>query len=92
VAIFAAEQEAIRSIWTTAEDYAPFNVNVTTKDPGDISADSRNLRVVIGGTDFRDRNDGGTSLFNSFTDPGYPNTVYVFYISKDPTEFRSNDI
>ena len=88
-----AEQEAIKSIWATvAEDYAPFNVNVTTKDPGDISSNSHNLRVVIGGTDFRDSNDGGTSLFNSFTDPGYPNTVYVFSISKDPTETRSSDI
>src|SRR5262245_42335430 len=34
----AAEQSAIQSIWQqVAEDYAPFNLNVTTVDPGDFS-------------------------------------------------------
>ena len=43
------EAATIEEIWKrVAEDYAPFNVDVTTIDPGNLSA-ANNIRVVIGG-------------------------------------------
>ena len=45
----ATEISNITEIWKrVAEDYAPFNIDVTTIDPGNLSA-SNNMRVVIGG-------------------------------------------
>jgi hypothetical protein len=89
------EAQAIRHVWArVAEDYAPFNVNVTTVDPGDFSHGSQNLRVVITGEDFRSgENAGGLGRINAFTRVGDPNVVYVFSISKgaeaDPAGLRS---
>jgi len=43
------EVASIEEIWKrVAEDYAPFNVDVTTIDPGNLNA-ANNIRVVIGG-------------------------------------------
>jgi len=43
------EAATIEEIWRrVAEDYAPFNVDVTTIDPGNLNA-ANNIRVVIGG-------------------------------------------
>src|SRR5262249_26472584 len=73
------ELSAIREIWArVAEDYAPFNLDVTTVDPGDFS-DGRGLRVAIGGSasDWLGVPAGGISWIDSFTD-GDENTVYVF--------------
>jgi methionine-rich copper-binding protein CopC len=45
-----AEIASIEEIWRrVAEDYAPFNVDVTTTDPGNLNA-ANNIRVVIGGS------------------------------------------
>ncbi|WP_019498919.1 Calx-beta domain-containing protein [Pseudanabaena sp. PCC 6802] len=45
----ATEIANITEIWKrVAEDYAPFNIDVTTIDPGNMSA-ANNMRVVIGG-------------------------------------------
>jgi serralysin len=43
------EVASIEEIWKrVAEDYAPFNVDVTTIEPGNLNA-ANNIRVVIGG-------------------------------------------
>jgi hypothetical protein len=73
-----AEQLAIQQIWQrVAEDYSPFNVNVTTKAPTDIndliksgSTDTRwGVRVAIGGSssDWFGSTAGGVAYLNSFT-------------------------
>ncbi len=72
-----AEQLAIQQIWQrVAEDFSPFNVNVTTKAPTDIndlikssSTDSRwGVRVAIGGSssDWFGSAAGGVAYLNSF--------------------------
>src|SRR4028118_1514117 len=44
------EVASVEEIWRrVAEDYAPFNVDVTTIDPGNLNA-ANNIRVVIGGS------------------------------------------
>ena len=73
-------QEQIIDIWEhVAEDFAPFDVDVTTEEP-----DGRFLRVAIGGrsTDWFDApqtNSGinGVAFGHAFT-PGNRNVVYVF--------------
>jgi len=82
------EQDEIRSLWAlVAEDYAPFNINVTTvdPDPGNLHPERPYLRVVISGaSDFTGNNLGGVSekdwdgSFDSYSDPDDPNIVYVF--------------
>lgn len=76
----ATEITAIRNIWErVAEDFAPFNLDVTTVDPGNY-ADGRGLRVVIGGnnTDWWKNGGSGISGIGSFTNPQLPNVVFVF--------------
>jgi hypothetical protein len=47
----AAEQDIIQSIWQrVAEDYAVFDVNVTTQDPGFAAIDRVNLADTVFGT------------------------------------------
>lgn len=78
--------DAIREIWAhVAEDYAPFNVNVTTVDPGDFSHNSHNLRVVITGEDVSPDNNGGVAMNDSFTAESLENVVYVFSRSGQTT-------
>lgn len=75
----AAELDAIREIWgRVAEDFAPFNINVTTVDPRDFG-DGHGIHVVIGGhyNDWYRVRVGGVSFNNSFTNH-LPNTVFVF--------------
>lgn len=44
-----AELNSIQEIWTrVAEDYAPFNINVTTVDPGNLT-NGRTAKMAIGG-------------------------------------------
>ena len=46
-----AEQDAIRTIWlSVAEDYAPFDVNVTTQDPGLAAIDRSGTGDLVYGT------------------------------------------
>lgn len=82
-----AEQDAIKKIWQrVAEDYAPFNIDVTTVNPVSFN-NKQALHVVIGGfasnwyqTDVRNESRDattGTSSASSFTDNS-PNVVYVF--------------
>ena len=82
----AKEKEEIRQIWArVAEDYSPFDVNVTTHYYGELT-DGIALKVAIGGhpTDWyvdwqtSSETPPGTSSVGSFTDPNKPNVVFVF--------------
>ncbi|MCI0359437.1 MAG: choice-of-anchor D domain-containing protein [Planctomycetaceae bacterium] len=73
-----SEVAAIREIWTRiAEDYAPFNIDVTTIDPG-LSA-SGAARVAIGGhySDWYGSSAGGVAYVGGYTN-SMPNIAYVF--------------
>jgi hypothetical protein len=66
-----------------AEEFSPFNVNVTTVSPGTF-VDYNSMRVVIGGdgkngpdTYWTGVRAGGIGYVGGFTN-AYPNTVYVF--------------
>lgn len=73
-----AELVAINEIWERiAEKYSPFNINVTTVNPGTL-ANGYALRVVIGGDGtWTEQSCGGLAYVGSFTNSD-PNTVYVF--------------
>jgi len=74
-----AEIAAIDEIWArVAEDYAPFNINVTTAPPRSV-ADRVAARVAIGGsyTDWYGSAAGGVSYVGGFSTAA-PNVAYVF--------------
>jgi hypothetical protein len=76
----SAELAVINQVWQrVAEDFAPFNLNVTTVNPGDF-ADRKALRVSIGGSwqTWYGANAGGVAQRGSFTDEDLVNTVFVF--------------
>lgn len=81
----ADDQEIIRDIWkAVAEDFAPFDINVTTHFYGEIN-DGQGLRVAIGGSSAdwyvdpaQQGRPTGTSNSGSFDDPTKSNVVYVF--------------
>jgi len=72
------ELASIRQIWArVAEKYSPFNVNVTTVNPGSF-LNGQALRVVIGGTGtWTGGTYGGVANVGSFYDV-CANAVYVF--------------
>ncbi|MGF1479153.1 MAG: Calx-beta domain-containing protein [Cyanophyceae cyanobacterium] len=75
----SSELGRIEKIWQrVAEDYAPFNVDITTIDPGDFSAKS-GLRVVIGGSSksWFGKSAGGVAFINSWRWSS-DTPVYVF--------------
>ena len=83
-----AELERIQFIWQrVAEDFAPFNINVTTEDPGaaaltkgDVAGDTTwGTRAVIGGScyDWFGIGAGGVSYVNVFGD-GSAGPSFVF--------------
>ncbi len=75
----SSELANIREIWErVSEDFAPFNVDVTTEDPGNFVAGG-NLRVAIGGSsyDWYGAGAGGVAYVNSYSS-FIANTVYVF--------------
>lgn len=75
------ELRRIEEIWyRVAEDFAPFNVNVTTVDPGSYN-DFQSLLVSIGGAGgwYSTLNPvGGVALLNGFSSNTASNTVFVF--------------
>jgi len=97
VAGFSAfEQERIQQIWQhVAEDFIPFNVNVTTQQPADINDLIRNdatqdtrwgVRVVIGGnSQWYGQTAGGTADINSF------NKIYMNAPNIDTPAFVFED-
>lgn len=75
----AGDIAAIDEIWArVAEDYAPFNLNVTTIPPPKI-ADRVAARVAIGGSysDWYGSSAGGVSFVGGFSS-GASNVAYVF--------------
>ena len=73
-----AEQALITEVWQrVSEDFAPFDVNVTTVEPADFS-NGVALRVSIGGDGaWTGSTLGGVAYLDSFTN-SLPNTVFVF--------------
>jgi hypothetical protein len=74
----ASELTAIHDVWAyVAEDYAPFNINVTTADPGSYP-DGVALKVVVGGDGlWTGGTFGGISYVGAFTN-STPNVSFVF--------------
>ena len=71
------ELRRIEEIWyRVAEDFAPFNVNVTTVDPGTYN-NFETILVSIGGDGAWFGAAGGVAFLNAFNN-GASNTVYVF--------------
>ncbi|NEP59470.1 MAG: S8 family serine peptidase [Symploca sp. SIO2G7] len=73
------ELETITEIWQrVAEDFAPFNVDITTIEPSDFSA-TEAIRVVIGGSsqDWYDFAAGGLAFVDSWRWDG-DTPVFVF--------------
>jgi hypothetical protein len=73
------EQNLIKNIWArVAEDYAPFNINVSTAYYGSFD-NGKALHVVIGGnnTDWLKENASGIASINSFSNSA-PNVVFAF--------------
>lgn len=84
----AAELEAIQQVWQrVSEDYAPFNLDVTTEDPGvdglrrtSSSDDSFGVRVVVSPTTSWYPNAGGVAYIGvySITNTGNDLPAFVF--------------
>lgn len=75
----SSELHVIEEVWRrVAEDYAPFNINVTTVDPGNLT-NGRTLKVAIGGSysDWFGSAAGGVGYVGGFSNSA-PNTVFVF--------------
>jgi hypothetical protein len=73
------ELNSIQEIWArVSEKYSPFNIDVTTVDPGNLT-NRRTLKVVIGGTGgWLGAPAGGVAYVGSFADSSLVNTVFVF--------------
>lgn len=71
------ELRTIEEIWyRMSEDYAPFNVNVTTVNPGTF-LDFENVLVSFGGDGAWIGSPGGVAYLDAFNSP-VVNTCYVF--------------
>jgi hypothetical protein len=87
------ELAAIKEVWQrVSEDFAPFNINVTTVNPGDFS-NGKALRVAIGGSwqDWLHEPAGGIANRNSFTSP-VPNTCYAFSNNIGPARLIADTV
>ena len=70
---------SIRSIWGyVSEDYAPFNVNVTTAQPASMSHGVTEKVVIGGDGKWVGAMCGGISYVNNFTCTAIPNVAFVF--------------
>ena len=75
----ASELNSITDIWRrVSEDYAPFNIDVTTIDPGN-STNGVTARIAIGGnySDWFGQSAGGVAYIGGFYN-GASNTGFVF--------------
>jgi hypothetical protein len=73
------ELSSIQQIWArVAEDFAPYNIDVTTIDPGN-SNNGVTARIAIGGnwSDWFNNQAGGVAYIGGFYN-GAPNVGYVF--------------
>jgi len=75
----STELSSIQSIWAyVAEDYAPFNINVSTATPPANLANGTAALISIGGSGgWSGGNYGGIAYVNGFTNSA-PNVGYVF--------------
>lgn len=89
---FSSEELSnIQEIWErVAEDFAPFNIDVTTVQPSvlgdsvpDNNANGVALRIAIGGSweDWRGSSSGGVAYVDSYTS-SVPNVAYVFSVNR----------
>ncbi len=80
----SAELGEIQQIWSwVSEKYSPFDVNVTTVDPGITSnalTDNHGVECVIGGSvnDWYQQQAGGVSAIGGFTSATLPNICWVW--------------
>lgn len=73
----AGELTSIQTIWTrVSEMFSPFNINVTTVDPGNLT-DQETVRVIIGGTGSWYGSAGGVAYLGAFYNTA-PNIAWVF--------------
>ncbi|WIA34299.1 hypothetical protein OEZ86_012638 [Tetradesmus obliquus] len=73
-----AELQDMKDIWrAVSEDYAPFDVDVTTKDPGDAALLGSGVRIIIGGSsaDWYGSAAGGVAWVGSF---GTENPAFIW--------------
>jgi hypothetical protein len=86
-----SEQQAIYEIWArVAEKYSPFNIDVTTEDPGNRTA-YQTLDVVFcsdDGTSWLGSKSGGIAYINSFRGGTGGNTAFVFPKNLGPNSAR----
>lgn len=75
----AAELAAIQEIESrVAEKFSPFNLDVTTVNPGNLT-DYKTMKVVIGGDgSWTGQNVGGISMTGSYRQSSYENVSWVF--------------
>jgi hypothetical protein len=93
----SGELNAIHEIWQrVAEDYAPFNIDVTTIDPG-TQADKVAAIIAIGGSssDWYGQTAGGISFvggfYNSMSNVGYAFSLTLGGTSKNIAEAVSHE-
>ncbi|QEH37700.1 Fibronectin type III domain protein [Aquisphaera giovannonii] len=74
-----SELASIRQIWSyVAEDYAPFNVNVTTVAPANMGHGATQKVDIGGDGSWTHQTVGGLCYVNSFTAQSLPNISFVF--------------
>jgi HYDIN/CFA65/VesB family protein len=81
----SSELAAIDEIWArVAEDFVPFQIDVTTVDPGSY-AHGVVAVIAIGGdySDWYKQSAGGVAYVSGFSDPQLPNVGYVFSTTLD---------
>jgi hypothetical protein len=72
------EVDAIYEIWArVSEIYSPFNLDVTTIDPGN-RADKKTMQIVIGGDGAWAGGGGGLAYIDGFNSPWSSNTGFIF--------------
>lgn len=89
----AYDPSKVTTLWeTVANLYAPFAVNVTTRDPGGwdsggVLPHNHQFRIVVGADDWLLPGYGGFSDIGSYANPDLPNTAYVFSsVFEDPAQ------
>ena len=88
-AFSAIELSNIQEIWSwVAEKYSPFDINVSTVDPGNLS-EQQTEKIVIGGNwQWLGQEASGVSAIGGFYDSGLSNICYAFaeYLGGDPAD------
>jgi hypothetical protein len=75
----AGELTSIRQIWSyVAEDYAPFNINVTTVPPASMAHGATETVVIGGNGAWSGGLAGGLTYVNDYTTTSVPNFAFVF--------------